>query len=641
MTAVKQLEILLIEDHPGDARLIREMLSDARGGPFEMECEETLAAGLARLAGQHFDVLILDLSLPDSWGLETLDRALREVRDIPVVVLTGMEDEQASVSALDRGAQDYLVKGRIDPDMLSRSIRYALARSSSEGALRESEEHYRRLVEGIGEVILTLDMDLRVTYASPSVERQAGFKVDEVVGRSVGEFMTPESLERVKLLFAEQLGGQRESDVHPPVAVMVEMELMRKDGSVYPAEVSAGFLRDRNSVPRGVLIVSRDVTEQKEDRARIRDSEEKYRTLFESSLDGIVSVDMDGIITGANRAYLDMLGYSLDEVKGLTYQQLTPEKWHAMEQDLIDSQVNVRGFSDFYEKEYVRRDGSVFPISIRTWLIEDERGEPVGMWAIVRDVTEHKRIEEERRTLNQEMERRVIERTAQLQAANQEMEAFSYSVSHDLRAPLRAIEGFSRMLMEEHSDRLDEEGLRLLSIIRQNSDYMGELIEHLLMLSRVDRRELAEVEVDMNALARQVAEEHQQSLDGRILDFALEDLPPAKGDPLLWHQVWENLLSNAVKFTRYEDRAQVQVGCLKGDGENIYFVKDNGAGFDMKHADRLFGVFRRLHSPEEYEGVGVGLALVQRIVRRHGGRVWAQGKPGEGATFYFTAFPLD
>ncbi len=216
------------------------------------------------------------------------------------------------------------------------------------------------------------------------------------------------------------------------------------------------------------------------------------------------------------------------------------------------------------------------------------------------------------------------------------MEAFSYSVSHDLQTPLRAIGGFTRMLNDEYSEALDDEGQRLLSIICQNTDYMGELIDHLLTLSRVGRREMTETEVDMNALVRQAVGELEPATSGRRVEFNISDLPPVHGDPLMWHQVWMNLLSNAVKFTGKKETGVIEVGCRSVENGNIYFVKDNGAGFDMKYADRLFGVFRRLHSPEDFEGVGVGLALVQRIVRRHGGSVWAEGEVDKGATFYFT-----
>lgn len=229
----------------------------------------------------------------------------------------------------------------------------------------------------------------------------------------------------------------------------------------------------------------------------------------------------------------------------------------------------------------------------------------------------------------------LLERTAQLEAANKEMESFSYSVSHDLRVPLRAINGFARILLEEYSGRLDAEGQRLLDVIRSNAERMGQLIDDLLAFSRLGRRELERLDVDMIALARSVVEELSELEPGRSLTVSIGDLGPAWGDRMMLRQVLVNLISNAFKFTRHRSEATVEVGSGAAGNETVYFVRDNGVGFDMKYASKLFQVFQRLHGPSEFEGTGVGLAIVQRIVQRHGGRVWTEARLGEGATFYF------
>ncbi len=239
-----------------------------------------------------------------------------------------------------------------------------------------------------------------------------------------------------------------------------------------------------------------------------------------------------------------------------------------------------------------------------------------------------KESREEVGRLNEDLERRVAERTADL-------ESFSYSVSHDLRTPLRAIEGFSRIVMEEYPDKLDDEGKRLLKIVRENVSRMGNLIDDILAFSRAGRRDLSMAPVDMDSLATAVLEELKPLMGARDVRVDLGGLPPAQGDSSMLHQVLTNLIENAVKFTKNKDRAIIDISGRTGDNENVYCIRDNGAGFDMRYSDRLFGVFQRLHGADEFEGAGIGLAIIKRIVSRHRGRVWAEGKPDEGATFYF------
>jgi signal transduction histidine kinase len=233
------------------------------------------------------------------------------------------------------------------------------------------------------------------------------------------------------------------------------------------------------------------------------------------------------------------------------------------------------------------------------------------------------------------LEKRVKERTGQLEAANKELEAFSYSVSHDLRAPLRSIDGFSQIVTEEYSNKLDAEGRRILNVIRSNTQKMGELITDLLDLSRVTRDEMKTVRVDMATLANSVFREIASPDVQRKYSLSIEALPDAYGDPSLLRQVWRNLISNAIKFTATKDVRRIDIGTRSEDGMTVYSIRDSGVGFDPQYTHKLFGVFQRLHTTEEFEGTGVGLAIVQRIVHRHGGRVWAEGRIGEGATFYF------
>lgn len=303
-----------------------------------------------------------------------------------------------------------------------------------------------------------------------------------------------------------------------------------------------------------------------------------------------------------------------------------------------------------FECRIIRHDGTDGWIWARGSCVKDTSGKQLEMIGLVGDITEHKRVQqelkaaeerqraaEELRRSNLLLEQHVRERTAELQAALSELDTFTYSVSHDLRAPLRAVDGFTRMVVEDYAPKLDDEGRRMLGVIRAETQRMSHLIDDLLAFSRIGRQQVAPEPIDMHALAQEVFDELAQLAPDRNLRLKLQPLPPAVGTPPMIRQVWVNLLSNAIKFTKGREPAVVEIGAQVGaDGLPVYYVKDNGVGFDMRHADKLFGVFERLHRSEEFEGTGVGLSLVKRIVQRHSGRVWAEGEVGRGATFYFT-----
>ncbi len=254
------------------------------------------------------------------------------------------------------------------------------------------------------------------------------------------------------------------------------------------------------------------------------------------------------------------------------------------------------------------------------------------------EVRERQQAQKALDLLNAELENRVVRRTAQLEAANKELESFSYSVSHDQRAPLRAIDGFSRILEEDYGDRLDEEGKRYLKVVRDNAKRMGELIDDLLNLSRLNRRQVARRSLSVNKLIEQILDDSdfQKAISKQQIELVVADLPDCEADLSLLTQVWINLISNAIKYTGKTENAKIEIGYQIIGDQGTYFIRDNGAGFDMQYADKLFGVFQRMHREHEFEGTGIGLAIVQRIIQRHGGTIWANAAVDQGATFYFT-----
>jgi PAS domain S-box-containing protein len=368
----------------------------------------------------------------------------------------------------------------------------------------------------------------------------------------------------------------------------------------------------------------------------LRESEQKYHLVADYTSDWEYWLGVRGEIVYMSPSCLALTGHYAEEFSadpGLLPSLVHPDDRAAYETHRQSHNEHAEaGEAEF---RIINKDGEIRWISHRCRSVFDQHGKWRGIRVGNRDITARHMAEDKITELNRNLEQRVTERTQQLEAANKELEAFSYSVSHDLRVPLRAMDGFSRILIQEHADKLDEEGKRLLNMVLNNAGRMSQLIEDILEFSRTGRLEITFSEIDMEKMAYAVAEELQPSSAGSKLQFEIEHIPPATGDRAMMHQVFVNLLSNAIKFSRIREIPTIRVGAIVKGGETIYFVKDNGVGFDMRNVDKLFGVFQRLHSATEFEGTGIGLAIVKRIVTRHGGRVWAEGKVNEGATLYF------
>ena len=417
-----------------------------------------------------------------------------------------------------------------------------------------------------------------------------------------------------------------------------ETEELRKIAEKMESEIflRAQELQDVNQRQRlANKALAAEIGERRRAEETLRASEERFRILVENVKDyAIFGLDLHGRILSWNAGAEAINGYRADEILGQHFSRFYPQEaidhgWP--EEELAKAAADGCSVDEGWR---IRKDGSRFWANVTITALRDSAGKLIGFSKVSRDLTERKNAEEKLGAYNEQLQRTNRE----LEAAYKELESFSYSVSHDLRAPLRAIDGFSQILLEEHSAALPAESQEYLRDLRANTQCMAQLVDDLLALARLGRQPLNTQRTEPAAIVHRCFDELQKERAGRRVEIVVGNLPACSADPALLKQVWMNLLSNAVKYTSRREAARIEVGGGPEDstGHSLYFVKDNGVGFDMRYVHKLFGVFQRLHLAEEYEGTGVGLAIVQRIIHRHGGRVWAEAQPDQGATFFFT-----
>ena len=493
---------------------------------------------------------------------------------------------------------------------LDRGLLYAAARDVT--TQKQTSEYARSLIEASLDPLVTISPDGKISDVNEATVKVTGLPREKLIGTDFSGYFTEpgKAQEGYRQVFAKG------SVTDYPLTIR------HVNGRLTDVLYNASVYKDFRGNVLGVFAAARDVTAQKQ-------ASEYARSLIEASPDPLVTISPDGKITDVNEATVKVTGLPREKLIGTDFSNYFTEPGKAQEGY---QQVFAKGSVTDYPLTIRHVNGRLTDVLYNASVYKDARGSVLGVFAAARDVTERKQNEQRIQELNRELGHKLEE----LAAVNQELEGFSYSVAHDLRAPLRHVDGFSKILLEDHGAEMKEEARRLLELVSCGAQHMGTLIDELLNFSRLGRREPQRQITGLNSIVEEARAGLRAEGDGRAVEWRVARLPFADCDPALMKQVFSNLLANAVKFTRPREQAVIEVGQLANNTQTTIFVRDNGVGFDMKYADKLFGVFQRLHRPEDFEGTGVGLALVQKIIQKHGGRIWVEAALDRGATFYFT-----
>lgn len=510
-------------------------------------------------------------------------------------------------------------------------------------------QYARSLIEASLDPLVTINAEGKITDVNDASVKVTGVPREELIGTEFSNYFTePEKAQDgYHQVFEEGFVAD-----YP-------LTIKHTSGKLIDVLYNASIYKDEVGNVLGVFAAARDVTKQKQ-------ASQYARSLIEASLDPLVTISAEGKITDVNDASVKVTGVPREKLIGTEFSNYFTEPEKA--QDGY-RQVFEKGFVSDFPLTIKHTNGKLTDVLYNASVYKDSKGNILGVFAAARDVTEQKqaielmitnkelvfqneekekradeliianselkKAEDDIRKLNEELEQKVAERTEQFQSVNKELEAFAYSISHDLRAPLRAINGFAKILQEDYLEKLDDDGIGSLNAILNNSKRMGQLIDDLLAFSRLGRKAVTTSEINMAALVSTVKEEEMLDNSNNV-EFIINELIPAMGQQALIKQVWVNLISNAIKYSQNNPKTFIEIGSYEKDDLVIYSIKDNGAGFDMQYYEKLFGVFQRLHSQQEFEGTGIGLAIVQKIIQRHNGTVWAESKLNEGTCFYFS-----
>lgn len=604
--------ILIVDDKPANILALEELLADETRTIINATSgREALKLVLKR----EVDLIILDVQMPDMDGFEVaqLLKSNKKTKDIPIIFASAENKEHKSImKGFEEGGIDYLFKP-LDPEVAKAKVSVLLKIQLQKKELLEknlSLEKSALLINNSADILGTIDP---ATFALEDINNAfttiLGYSKEEAMETSLLLFFSKEDRKMIDDLVS-----------HPQEQFSFETKITCKDGT-------QKWLQWKVVAKYGKWFVNaRDITEIR----RAEKIRNYLATVVKQSNDAIYLHDSNGAIISWNEGAEEIYGYTESEAVKMKIWNMIPSNLQPQVEEWIRKIGQEEKLQDV-ETKRITKNGDTIDVLFSASLITDPYSDHQSIVINEKEITQQKIAAEQIRLLNMNLQNNVL----QLESINKDLESFSYSVSHDLRAPLRALSGYSKMLEEDYLPVLDEEAQRLLGNIQFNASKMGILIDELLAFSKLGRKPLNKATVNIQHLVETIVAEIART-NAHKANIQVLTLPPAEADQTLLHQVWVNLISNAIKYSSKSAAPQVEIGTTQKNGETVYYVKDNGAGFDMQYADKLFGVFQRMHRQEEFEGTGVGLAIVHKIVTKHGGKIWAEAKVNEGATFYFT-----
>ncbi len=612
MKRINKATVLIVDDKPANIMALENLLE---GNDRILLSATNGKDALTTTLNKEIDLIILDVQMPEMDGFEVAQilKSNKRTKDIPIIFASAEKKEHKfMMKGYEEGAFDYFFKP-LDPEIVKAKVSVLLKVELQKKELIEknlSLEKSALLINNSVDIIGIIDIaTFKIEEINNSFSTILGYSIEEAQEAPLTFFLSNEDrilVQKLSKTTKEQLS--------------FETRIYCKDRSIK-------WLLWNIVVKYGKWFANaRDVTEMKQ----VEKIRNYVATVVKQSSDAVYIHDDEGKIISWNEGAEEIYGYSEKEVIKMKVWNIVPESKITETEELISKVFSGEKVQDI-EAKRITKHGKLIDVLFSASMIIDESTEKKAIAINEKDITQQKIADERIRQLNADLQNNVT----QLELTNKELESFSYSVSHDLRAPLRAINGYTKMIEEDYLKIMDEEQKRLFENIRSNAEKMGILIDDLLSFSRLGRKPVQKSKINTKEIVENVLNDIEKSTSYRA-SVKIHPLAPSNGDPALLNQVWTNLISNAIKYSSKKEHPEVEIGSIQSGEETIYYVKDNGAGFDMKYMEKLFGVFQRLHSESEFEGTGVGLAIVHRIITKHGGRIWAEAKVDEGAIFYFT-----